>query len=85
MKCYETPWGWFFQFSFQEPNVGFGIQRRDYIPMARILRVIGMERYKPISFENLPHTIKTIITASATCMVETAYSDIKELSKKEQK
>lgn len=85
MKCYQTPWGWFFQFSFQEPNVGFGVRRIETIPFAHILRVIHTGDYTPVSYEELPNMVKIIITASASCMVETAYSDIKELSKKEQK
>ena len=82
MRFYQAPGGWFFRFSFQENFVGFGIFKSDLILFARLIRLVDSVPLQEIKFEELPPNIQTIITAAATCMVETAHTDIKELSKK---
>lgn len=81
MRCYITPWGWFFQYNFQEERIGFAIEKNTNILAARIIRIVSKENYKKIDFEYLPANIKTIITASQSCLIETAHKDLQKIPK----
>lgn len=84
MRFYQPSWGWFFQLSFQEDKAGFAVFKRSTIKTARLVNLISIPK-EEVQFEELPPEIQTIITASISCMVETAYTDIKELINKGQK
>lgn len=81
MRCYRTPWGWFFQYNFQEDKVGFGIEVDTFVLTARIIRIVSKERYNEVDFESLPSNIKNIITASQSCLIETAHKDLQRIPK----
>lgn len=81
MRCYKTPWGWFFQYNFQDDKVGFAVEKNNFILMAKITRIISKKKYEEISFEKLPLNIKTIITASQSCLIETAHKDLQRIPK----
>lgn len=84
MRFYQPSWGWFFQFAFQNELSGFAIFKSSAIKTARLVNLVSIPK-EEVEFEELPPEIQTIITASISCMVETAYTDIKELINKGQK